>query len=409
MIRIFYSRLAALESGLNPARPDPAAPALPLPAPEVPLPEALSPSLPPIGPVDQPPLDPATPLAPGEPATPTPPGVTSQWPYIPWPMPAMGAWGPASLWSPYTQTWGQAASLPFPGVIGGLQGAAEQVWLGNRPAAGSLNILGSSPAPISEAGGSPGYYPMGVLPSPQHAPYGGMGLPLGGHLLPSTKEKILKGEYVDIFSLLFREPEVKHKEGESCKEHEATKRKPVEKTWNNWLSGFTIYMGVIVQAQPARAPSLLKYMDIIHRAVSDFAGSSWIRYDESFRMRAALDPTLPWDAPLQELWLVTMSPARPVDGDRSDSGHLLSRAAGSSTPAGIGQQWVQPHLVCWEYNSKGKCSRSPCRFKHMCGVCGARHPSSSCPRAKFGGFGFRSKQADNKKGPPPAPSAGKGT
>ncbi|XP_053167402.1 uncharacterized protein LOC128351680 isoform X6 [Hemicordylus capensis] len=61
----FITRLAALESGLNPARPDPAAPALPLPAPEVPLPEALSPSLPPIGPVDQPPLDPATPLAPG--------------------------------------------------------------------------------------------------------------------------------------------------------------------------------------------------------------------------------------------------------------------------------------------------------------------------------------------------------
>ncbi|XP_053117097.1 vomeronasal type-2 receptor 26-like [Hemicordylus capensis] len=33
--------------------------------------------------------------------------------------------------------------------------------------------------------------------------------------------------------------------------------------------------------------------------------SSWIHYDESLRMRAALDPTLRWDAPLQELGLVS--------------------------------------------------------------------------------------------------------
>ncbi|XP_053112579.1 formin-F-like isoform X2 [Hemicordylus capensis] len=405
-----FKRLAALEGGLSPAGPGPATPALPPPASEVPALEQPSPLLPPpAAPAGQLPTDPAIPLPPGEPVAPTPPGGTGQWPSFPWPMPAMGGWGPASYWPPYTQSWGVGSPLVFPRVMSGLQGAAEQVWSGNWPPGGSLPPPGVAPASVTTMGSQPGFYPMGIVPSPQHAPYGGMGLPLGDHLLPSTKEKILKGEYVDIFSLLFREPEVKHKEGESCKEHEATKRKPVEKTWNNWLSGFTIYMGVIVQAQPARGPALLKYMDIIHRAVSDFSGSSWVRYDESFRMRAALDPTLPWDAPLQELWLVTMSPARPIEGDRSDSGHLLSKPSGVPPAGGTGQQWVQPHLVCWEFNTNGRCSRSPCRFKHACGVCGARHPSSSCPRAKFGGSGGKFRQGNNKKGAPPPPPSNKGS
>ncbi|XP_053142760.1 uncharacterized protein LOC128340920 [Hemicordylus capensis] len=60
------SRLDALEEGLNPARPGPSAPPLPLPAPEVPVPEAPAPSLPlPAVPVGQPPVDPTSPSAPG--------------------------------------------------------------------------------------------------------------------------------------------------------------------------------------------------------------------------------------------------------------------------------------------------------------------------------------------------------
>ncbi|XP_053140147.1 uncharacterized protein LOC128339766 isoform X2 [Hemicordylus capensis] len=294
------------------------------------------------------------------------------------------------------------------GNVLGLQGSAKQIWGVNRPSgAPIISSANNTTAPVP-APSSPGFYPMGITPTPQHAPYGRMGLPLGDHLLPATKEKILKGEYIDIFSLLFREPEVKHKERESCKEHEATKRKPVEKTWSNWLSSFTIYMGVIVQAQPARGPSLLKYMDIIHRAVSDFAGSAWICYDESFRMRAALDLSLPWDAQLQELWLVIMSPARPVEGDRSDSRHLLSKPLGSVSTTGSGHQWVQPHLVCWEYNSNGRCSRSPCRYRHACGLCGSKHPSSGFPRTHSSGSGGKFRSGGGRKGGPPPPAAGKG-
>ncbi|XP_053145301.1 serine/threonine-protein kinase WNK4-like isoform X5 [Hemicordylus capensis] len=51
-------------------------------------------------------------------------------------------------------------------------------------------------------------------------------------------------------------------------------------------------------------PPLPVDQSALNSAVPLAPGSSWIRYDESFRMWAALDPTLPWDMPLQEFWLV---------------------------------------------------------------------------------------------------------
>lgn len=49
-----------------------------------------------------------------------------------------------------------------------------------------------------------------------------------------------------------------------------------------------IYMLVVIQTQPWRTMILIKCQDIIHRAYSSFLEL----YDEMFRMRAALDPTI---------------------------------------------------------------------------------------------------------------------
>lgn len=43
-------------------------------------------------------------------------------------------------------------------------------------------------------------------------PYGDISLPLG-NLLPETREKILQGEYVDVFSVLYRAFKKKEKDG----------------------------------------------------------------------------------------------------------------------------------------------------------------------------------------------------
>ena len=67
------------------------------------------------------------------------------------------------------------------------------------------------------------------------------------------------------------------------------------------------YMLVIVTAYPNRAVELIKYQQIISRAVTKFKGLAWYTYDEHFRRRAARDLTIAWDRIDIELWTVTFT------------------------------------------------------------------------------------------------------
>lgn len=73
--------------------------------------------------------------------------------------------------------------------------------------------------------------PFSVLPS------GDLALPLGDHLLPTTREKILRGEFMDLFHLLYWEPVRKDKEEMDEHEKEILKKQKVERTW---ASGFQV-------------------------------------------------------------------------------------------------------------------------------------------------------------------------
>lgn len=56
------------------------------------------------------------------------------------------------------------------------------------------------------------------------------------------------------------------KVGEPSRDQEVALRWKTDKNWAIWVSGFSIYMAVIIQMQSSKAESLMKYMDIIHRA-----------------------------------------------------------------------------------------------------------------------------------------------
>ncbi|KAL8221657.1 UNVERIFIED_CONTAM: hypothetical protein K2H54_073610 [Gekko kuhli] len=65
----------------------------------------------------------------------------------------------------------------------------------------------------------------------------------GDHLLQATKAKIWRGEYVDMFTLLFRDVELKASMWDDPRELEKIKRMQIDKNFDNWLSAYTIYMG----------------------------------------------------------------------------------------------------------------------------------------------------------------------
>ena len=170
--------------------------------------------------------------------------------------------------------------------------------------------------------------------------------------------------------------DIKEIDKDDEEEKEKRRRKKPDRTWAIWIPGFLIYAGVLVKAQPWRASSLLQYFDIIYKAYTDFAGEAWLQYDQAFRMKSAIQPNLCWDEPQLGLWLQHMTPARPNAADRFDSGHLNKKTVSNPIPRSGAGQVVQPHLLCWDNNTKGACTKKPCCFRHECSACGGEHPST---------------------------------
>lgn len=134
-----------------------------------------------------------------------------------------------------------------------------------------------------------------------------------------------------------------------------------------------------------------QYVDIIYKAYTGFSGPSWVRYNEKFRMRAALNPALRWDQIHPQLWLQVMTASRPSFGNCSDSGHVVTRSSMAGGPQPMGGQSNSNKLLCWEFTSQGVCNRKPCKFHHESPLCGGAHSFLSCPKPKGkGGAPFMS-------------------
>ncbi|KAJ1197239.1 hypothetical protein NDU88_001101 [Pleurodeles waltl] len=127
---------------------------------------------------------------------------------------------------------------------------------------------------------------------------------LAAHVSAEVKEKIWKGEFVDIFSLIRakrREVEVKEKETKSSFYGE---RKPkVEESITNWLLGFNVFMSVLLEKKPELGTSLIYYANKIMKAQHTYGGTAWLEYDRDFRWAKVEDPSIGWDQTEVNVWL----------------------------------------------------------------------------------------------------------
>lgn len=189
--------------------------------------------------------------------------------------------------------------------------------------------------------------------------------PLGAHLKPEVKEKIWKGEYVEIFSLLPLE-----KFNLDLANPEETSKYPlIPRTFSNWLQAYAILASVIGEKEPENCSALFCYLDTIAEANRVYGGVAWLRYDEQFRQRKAVRPAIRWNHKDICLWMKLMTPAR-VGNQFFPSG-----AGGSSTS---GTSASKKKGLCWQFNA-GSCRYGgTCRFKHLCSGCGGNHSFSRC-------------------------------
>ena len=212
----------------------------------------------------------------------------------------------------------------------------------------------------------------------------GLTRPVDRHL----EDKILRGEYVDLALLLpdnlyqSQTPELQLRLDDSALGSLGSpvtmirKRKPVIDTFQKWLDAFTTFMIVLVTTYPRRALELIKYQQIISRAVTKFKGMAWLSYDQQFRRRAAYDLTLNWDKVDLELWTVTFSGLAKPHCNVCSSPYHIQDVCPSADP---NRKPRRTQTVCFDFNKSSGCRRRNCIFPHVCRRChSSSHAAPAC-------------------------------
>ena len=139
----------------------------------------------------------------------------------------------------------------------------------------------------------------------------------------------------------------------------------------NLLTGFGVPVAV-------HALELIKYQQIISRAVTKFKGLAWVSYDQQFRHRAAYDLSLSWDKVDLELWTVTFAGLVKPHCNVCSSPYHAEDVCPSADP---NRKLRQSQTVCFDFNKPTGCRRRNCSYPHVCRRChSSTHVVANCPQ-----------------------------
>ncbi|KAJ1140831.1 hypothetical protein NDU88_007169 [Pleurodeles waltl] len=90
---------------------------------------------------------------------------------------------------------------------------------------------------------------------------------LAAHVASEIKEKIWKGDFVDIFSLVrAKRREIESKDKDTKASPYTDKKPKIEENITNWLFGFNVFMSVMMEKKPEIGLSMIFYANKILKA-----------------------------------------------------------------------------------------------------------------------------------------------
>ena len=147
-----------------------------------------------------------------------------------------------------------------------------------------------------------------------------------------------------------------------------------------WVQSFGIYTAVLSKSQPHRVADLLGYQTLILQAHQEFQGDFWLRYDRTFRQKAATVKNIKWATMYTTLWSLAFS-----GRGRSGSFNERNRDQGSPKYGNTSTQSPRQPPVCFKWN-RDVCTFCNCKFLHKCSYCvidpgavDASHKANNCP------------------------------
>lgn len=204
--------------------------------------------------------------------------------------------------------------------------------------------------------------------------------PLGVDVSDKLRQKIWRGEYVNLYELLMpleNQPYTIQVIPGTSEFSSAINVAPNSKareirSLTQWTDAFLIFMAIYSQKFTNSTPDLCKYMSLIRGMEAKYGGDGWRLYDKRHRtLKPKLD--LSWDSVFWPEYLeYTTKP-------RNASANTQNRPFPATTSRGGGGKDNIPRGYCFQYARVGKCSRGAgCIHKHTCHKCSGKHPASVC-------------------------------
>ena len=203
------------------------------------------------------------------------------------------------------------------------------------------------------------------------------------HVDSNLKQKIEKGEYVDLEKLLIKD-KFKNQSGggqhmELISKGGETFIMPVDpdhKITNvrKWEQAFHIYAAIYSQANPHRSSEIWQYVFVINSAASTYTWENVANYNFTFRQLMECNPARSWANIYLQMWNLTMRDTLPKNNSYTEFNAKKDwkRKGNSRRPS-----------YYRSYNHGEKCKFEPnCKFIKRCSYCDGNYPQIECPKLK---------------------------
>ena len=218
------------------------------------------------------------------------------------------------------------------------------------------------------------------------------------HIEPGLREKIVKGEFIDLERLLPKDKFMRGVPTQDCLD--GSSRIPIDVVTRSghtylapssserdakingirkWEQAFRVYAAIYSDAHPDRSSEIWQYIYTINLAATSHSWESVAFYDYTFRQLMAAKPWRSWSKTYAQGWNLALK----GDNGKKTGNVNMPVSYGSSKPStSSGRDWKDD--CCWRYG-KNKCNKSSrdCDYDHRCTFCGVwNHSYNDCNKRK---------------------------
>ena len=195
------------------------------------------------------------------------------------------------------------------------------------------------------------------------------------HVDKSLREKIERGEFVDLGKLLIKNRfgnedenrlEFVNKNGKSYFMPMSDKATPAITNFRRWEQAFRVYSGIYTSKHQKRANELYQYVETISIASQTYVWDNVYQYDQLFRHLMAQFPDRKWGIMYHHGWLMTLKDHLP----KNQNGQFGSFSSKSKFKK-------KRDEICWKYKKTCKFGEG-CRFEHKCSYYNKAGPTKIC-------------------------------